>query len=157
MGVMSKLADIMKIGSDNPDDGYDSYEDDEYEEDPEPQDRSIDDFKTPSKFEKKHVEQPVQKRRISMNDGTVRVFKPTAFDQSKEIVDTLLDNNTVLMNFEGVDITISQRVLDIVTGACMAINGNLQKISNYIFIATPSSIEVSGDFQDSLLGGFDVL
>ena len=29
-------------------------------------------------------------------------------------------------------------------------NGNLQKISNYIFIATPDSVELSGDFQDIL-------
>ena len=30
---------------------------------------------------------------------------------------------------------------------------NLQKISNYIFIATPQSVELSGDFQDLLTGG----
>ncbi len=32
-------------------------------------------------------------------------------------------------------------------------NGNLQKISNYIFIATPDSVELSGDFQDILSAG----
>ena len=32
-------------------------------------------------------------------------------------------------------------------------NGNLQKISNYIFIATPDSVELSGDFQDILAAG----
>lgn len=32
-------------------------------------------------------------------------------------------------------------------------DGNLQKISNYIFIATPQSVELSGDFQDLLSGG----
>lgn len=32
-------------------------------------------------------------------------------------------------------------------------NGNLQKISNYIFIATPETVELSGDFQDLLSNG----
>ncbi|MBR5356732.1 MAG: cell division protein SepF, partial [Lachnospiraceae bacterium] len=72
-------------------------------------------------------------------------------------VETLLENKTVLINFEGVDISISQRVLDIVTGACIAVGGNLQKISNFIFIATPASVDVSGEFQDALTGAFDAL
>ena len=41
-------------------------------------------------------------------------------------------------------------------GSCYAIDGNLQKISNYIFIITPPSIEISGDFQEILSGAFDV-
>ena len=29
----------------------------------------------------------------------------------------------------------------------------MQKISNYIFIATPQSVELSGDFQEFITGG----
>ena len=32
-------------------------------------------------------------------------------------------------------------------------DGNLQRISNYIFIVTPNSVELSGDFQDMLAAG----
>jgi len=39
------------------------------------------------------------------------------------------------------------------SGATYSMNGNLQKISNYIFIATPESVELSGDFQDLLGNG----
>ena len=92
-----------------------------------------------------------------MTDSSVCVFKPTGFEESREIVDTFLEDKTVVMNFEGVDLAISQRILDIVTGACIAVGGNLQKISNYIFIATPASVDVSGEFQDSLTGAFDSL
>ena len=34
-------------------------------------------------------------------------------------------------------------------------NGNLQKISSYIFIVTPQSVELSGDFQEILGGNLD--
>ena len=47
---------------------------------------------------------------------------------------------------------MAQRIIDFSSGATYSMNGNLQKISNYIFIATPESVELSGDFQD-MLGG----
>ena len=91
-----------------------------------------------------------------MNESEVCIFKPQAFDEAREIVETLIDGKTVLLNFEGIDLSISQRVLDVITGACIAENGNLQKISNYIFIATPSTVDVSGATQDTLLSPFDL-
>ena len=90
-----------------------------------------------------------------MNESSVCVFKPQSFEEAKEIAETLLSNNTVILNFEGVDLQISQRVLDIVTGTCIAIGGNLQKLSNYMFMATPASVDVSGEFQDTLTGAFE--
>ena len=56
----------------------------------------------------------------------------------------------------GLDLDIAQRIIDFASGSCYAINGNLQKISNYIFIITPSGVDVSGDFQEILSGAFDV-
>ena len=57
---------------------------------------------------------------------------------------------------EGLDLDLAQRIIDFTSGSCYAINGNLQKISNYIFIITPASVDVSGDFQDLLNGAFDI-
>ena len=151
MRVMDKLSSMFKTGEDI-DDEYDYEEDDDYAEPakPEPSESKIS-----KPFEKKPAPQP--RRKLSMVDSSVCVFKPTGFDESREIVDTFLEDKTVVMNFEGVDLAISQRILDIVTGACIAVGGNLQKISNYIFIATPASVDVSGEFQDSLTGAFDAL
>ena len=151
MSVMDKLSSMFKTGEDI-DDEYDYEEDDDYAEPakPEPSESKIN-----KPFEKKPAPQP--RRKLSMVDSSVCVFKHTGFDESREIVDTFLEDKTVVMNFEGVDLAISQRILDIVTGACIAVGGNLQKISNYIFIATPASVDVSGEFQDSLTGAFDAL
>ena len=83
----------------------------------------------------------------------VCVVKPTSVDDSREITETLLAGRTVILNLEGLDLEIAQRIIDFISGATFAISGNLQKISNYIFIATPQSVELSGDFQDLLSGG----
>lgn len=157
MGVLNKISSMFSIGSEE----EDEYED--YEEEDDEEDDYVEEPKTEIKVEESKFKKPekkvvsVPKRRVPMTDSSVCVFKPKSFDESREIVDTFLEDKTVVMNFEGVDLAISQRILDIVTGACIACGGNLQKISNFIFIATPSSVDVSGEFQDSLTGAFDAL
>lgn len=39
-------------------------------------------------------------------------------------------------------------LLTSVIGGCYALDGNLQKISGYIYLVTPSSVDITGDFQD---------
>ncbi len=57
---------------------------------------------------------------------------------------------------EGLDVDMAQRIIDFTSGSTYAIDGNLQKISHYIFILTPKNVDVSGDFQEILSGAFDV-
>lgn len=90
------------------------------------------------------------------NDMSVCVVRPKSMEDAREITETLLANCTVVLNMEGLDLDLAQRIIDFTSGSCYAISGNLQKISNYIFIITPSAVDVSGDFQDLLSGAFDV-
>ena len=69
---------------------------------------------------------------------------------------TLLAGCTVVLNLEGIDVDIAQRIIDFCCGACYCMSGSLQKVSSYIFILTPSSVEISGDIQDILSGAFDL-
>lgn len=89
-----------------------------------------------------------------MSGNEVCIFKPSSIEDSREITETLLQGKAVIINFEGLHVEISQRIIDFISGSCYALDGNLQKISNYIFIATPNSVDISGDFQD-LFGGDD--
>ena len=86
----------------------------------------------------------------------VVVIKPTSFEEAREITDTLLSNRAVVLNLEGIEIELAQRIIDFASGSTYSINGKLQKISNYIFIVTPPSVDISGDFQGILGGAFDV-
>lgn len=155
MSFIKNLAD--KINNYN--DGYDEpgYPEDEYDAEDDYVEEPAPSVKEESKFSKKSEKQvqPAPKRKVTMSDSSVCVFKPKAFDEAREIAETLLENKTVVMNFEGVDLAVSQRVLDVITGVCIAIGGNLQQISNYIFMATPASVDVLGDFQDTLAGTFE--
>ena len=86
----------------------------------------------------------------------VCVIKPTSVEEAREITETLLANRTVVLNLEGLDVDIAQRIIDFTSGSCFAIGGNLQKISHYIFIITPASVDISGDFQDIFGGSFEM-
>ena len=68
----------------------------------------------------------------------------------------LLSNCTVVLNFEGLDVEVAQRIIDFTSGSCYAIGGNLRKVSNYIFIVTPRNVDLAGDFQEIVAGAFDV-
>lgn len=84
----------------------------------------------------------------------VRVIQPTSFEDAREIAETLLSNKTVILNMEGLDLALAQRIIDFTSGACYSIDGTLQKISNYIFILTPASVNIDGDLQ-GIMNAFD--
>ena len=161
MGVMDKFLNYMKL---NPEE--DDYYDDDYDE----PDYEVKSPKknTVMKEELVAAEEPVKKttpkitplnrqpRKMIGAGMEVCVIKPTSVEDAREITETLLANRTVVLNLEGLDVDIAQRIIDFTSGSCFAISGNLQKISHYIFIITPASVDISGDFQELLSGAFDV-
>ena len=86
----------------------------------------------------------------------VIVIRPTTMEDTREIADTLMDKCTVVLNLEGLDVYLAQRIIDFTCGACYSLSGNLQKISSYIYILTPSGVDISGDSQEILNGAFDI-
>lgn len=94
-------------------------------------------------------------RNVSSN-MEVCVIRPTNMNDCPDVTDTLLSGRAVILNLEGLQTDTAQRIIDFTSGSCYAINGNLQKITSYIFIITPESVEISGDFQEMLGSGVDV-
>ena len=158
MGVMDKFISAMKL-SEEEDDGY--YDDDFYDDEPEPMRKSNAAKDTDSGEEEKVRKltpkvTPLRQTKKVGSGMEVCVIKPTTVEDAREITETLLANRTVVLNLEGLDMDIAQRIIDFTSGSCFAISGNLQKISNYIFIITPATVDISGDFQNILSGSFDV-
>jgi cell division inhibitor SepF len=158
MSVMDKFLKAIQL---NGDEEY--YDDDYY--DPNSKIEAInnqapigkDDPTIDASEEKKKVVPKVPSRAKKVNTAgmEVCVIKPTSVEDAREITETLLANRTVVLNLEGLDVDIAQRIIDFTSGSTFAISGNLQKISRYIFIITPQTVDISGDFQTMLgaLGG----
>ena len=176
MSVLDKFMDMMRLNDDDYDDDYyDDEVDEEFEDDEKPRtglfgrkrneepDDEDDDYTPSVKTEKKSVfsREPAKKSNLTSLRPTksllpnmeVCVVKPTALDDSRDIINTLLAGRTVILNLEGLDLEIAQRIIDFTSGAAYAIDGKLQKISSYIFLVTPPNVEISGDLQDLFSNG----
>ena len=160
MGLMDSFISAMKISEGNDDDMFE--DDDEYLDDEDmvtERAASVSKAETVSEPKRQQISRitPVRQQKKVIGSGMeVCVIKPTSVEDAREITETLLANRTVVLNMEGLDVDIAQRIIDFTSGSCYAISGNLQKISHYIFIITPASVDISGDFQEILSGSFDV-
>lgn len=170
MGMMDKFLNAMRLNTDDDEEYYDDdyYDEDEPEYDEPPRQRrsrreekADDAEETPSRFSSQKESRtknsskvtPMRPSRKSSSGGAameVCVFKPTSVEDAREITETLLDNRSVVLNLEGIDLEVGQRIIDFTSGSCYAINGKLRKISNYIFIITPANVDISGDFLDMM-------
>ena len=159
MGLMDKFLNVMHL-NDEDDDDYD-FANDEYLDDEEVEKPSAKPAAKPTKKAEPKPEKvketreskitPIgkpQKKGASNVSMEVCVIKPTTIEEEYEITDTLLNGRTVIINMEGLNIEIAQRIIDFISGSVYAMNGNLQKISNYIFLATPNGVDISGDIQN---------
>ena len=140
MGMLDKFLDAMRLNSDDDDDFYDDDYYDEYEDDA-PKRKSHKDRDSDDDDEKKlrsvKTSSKVTPMRPSKKQGAgmeICVIKPNTVEDAKEITETLLLGRPVVLNVEGLDVDIAQRIIDFTSGSCFSIDGNLRKISNYMFI-----------------------
>mgnify|MGYP003290063825 CR=1 FL=1 len=85
------------------------------------------------------------------------VMKPTRFEDSQDICDMLVNNCPTIMNLDGLDIVLAQRIMDFVAGAVYAMNAQIHQISGMIFIVTPMNVDISGDYLSYIEeNGFEV-
>lgn len=144
MGVFDKFLDIMKLNDDDYDDD-EFYDDDDFADDGDFEEKprrsffgkknnkeeSFNDFdadedKTfqPSASSKVTPMRPAAKHGGNME---VCVVKPTSVDDSREITETLLAGRTVILNLEGMDLEIAQRIIDFISGAAFAISETFRR------------------------------
>ena len=157
MSLLSKLMDTMRLNPDEDDDYFGPDED--YDTDKSGK-KSLfqarddaDDYEGGEEDSKPRFFSRSSKV-VPMRKGMeVSLIKPTSIEDAREICDYLLAGKAVVLNMEGIHTEVAQRIIDFTSGATYSMNGNLQKISSYIFIATPESVELSGDFQELLGNG----
>ncbi|MCD8082649.1 MAG: cell division protein SepF [Clostridiales bacterium] len=156
MSIFSKLVDAFRL-NDGDDDYFDG--EDDYGEDKPARKGFFSSRDDDGGYEEVEDEKPRFFSRspkvVPMkNTGLeVSMIKPTSIEDAREICDLLLGGKAVVLNMEGIHMEVAQRIIDFTSGATYSMDGNLQKISSYIFIATPHSVQLSGDFQELLSDG----
>ena len=142
MGVFNKFKDLM------------GFEEEEYEEEVEVEEKE-------SYYDRKPVEprQPISSRYetgnvVPMQNRTVKaittafklvVIEPKGFDECSKLVDSLKSRKPIIVNLEKLDSDTARKIFDFLGGATYALNGNVQKVANNIFIFAPENVAISAD------------
>ncbi len=73
------------------------------------------------------------------------ICQPTTFEQSESICTLLKEKKSIIVNLEYVNKDIARRIVDVVSGAVHALDGNLQKVSNSIFLVAPFNYDITNE------------
>jgi cell division inhibitor SepF len=71
------------------------------------------------------------------------IVKPYEFAEAQQIVEHIKARKPVLVNLEETDMSEARRLVDFISGATFALDGNMQKVSQQIFVFAPSQVEVN--------------
>lgn len=175
MSILDGVINVFKLSNDDDyDDEYDDYDDydDSYSDDEDntttrrklftgSKKAKTDDIEDNYMDSKPVAKQAAPKKVVPIKASASRglevvVIRPESMEDASEITDTLLSGKAVVLNLEGIHVDIAQRVIDYSAGSCYAMRGNLQKITNYIFLVTPANVDISGDIPEIVNGGIDL-
>ncbi|MBD5432597.1 MAG: cell division protein SepF [Lactobacillus sp.] len=86
----------------------------------------------------------------SVNNPTSKIvlYEPRVYSDAKEVAQNLLSNKAVIINFSRMDDTQSRRIVDFITGTVYALNGEIQRVGDKIFLATPPKFETDGKIAE---------
>ncbi len=166
---MKKFMDFLRLT--DPEEDYDDddlFDDDEEEDYYEPpkkkardqsyyDDDDYDDYSSkkpkarPSKVSGPSKLVSINSRSNNRSISQVYVIRPQEFNDAQKVTSYLKENRTVVINMEGIEVRSAQRIIDFIGGACEALDGSLQGISEKIFIAAPHNIDVTGDLREEIL------
>jgi cell division inhibitor SepF len=109
-----------------------------------------------SRMENKEVKDNKESRVLQMqnkniNPGTSQfkmvVIEPKSFDECPKLVDNLKAKKPVIINLEKIESDSARKIFDFLSGATYALNGNVQKVANNIFIFAPENVDVTANID----------
>lgn len=142
MGIVNKMLNLI---------GFDTQEDD-YEEEL----IENSEFSNSTGFEEEEVESfdGSKRNKVVKIHTTAQlklvVMQPESFEDAREIANHLKNKKPVVINLEAVERAAAQRIVDFLSGAVYALDGNIQKVANGIFLIAPYNVGIMGDFKDEL-------
>ena len=87
----------------------------------------------------------VVKLHNSPNQLRVVVIQPESFEEAKDITNHLKDRRPIVVNIAAIDKQVAQKIIDFLSGAVYALEGDIQKVSRDIFLIVPSNVDIMGN------------
>ena len=79
---------------------------------------------------------------MSTTKTTIAIKYPKKYEDAQEIVELLIENECVLIDFQYMLEAQARRCLDFIDGASKVLTGNLQKVGSSMYLLTPINVVV---------------
>ncbi len=88
---------------------------------------------------------PQEKRFSVANTSAFKLvlIEPKAFEECPKLVDSLKGRRPIIINLEKLETEVARKIFDFMSGATYALNGNVQKVANNIFIFAPENVDIA--------------
>ncbi len=83
----------------------------------------------------------------------VFICKPKSVDDASTICERFRDNAICIVSLEGLDNLDAQRIADVLSGAAFVLDGDIQRITNCVFILAPKGYNVSNELKNQIKTG----
>lgn len=91
------------------------------------------------------VVRPSVVRPLPRTSAKPHTVTPSSFDEAQEVADRFKQNQPVILNLFGLDRDLARRMIDFSSGVCYALGGNMEKVTNGVYLLSPANVEVSDD------------
>lgn len=88
---------------------------------------------------------PMQNRTVSAITSAFKlvVIEPSGFEECPKLVDSLKSKKPIIINLERIESDTARKIFDFLSGATYALNGNVQKVANNIFVFAPENVDIA--------------
>ncbi len=129
MGVLHSIRSFFALSEDE--------EGDYYEEEPAPARRNVVAFSA---------------REGRRAGAEVAVFAPRSFGDVTEIADALRGSRVVIINLQGMERGLLQRIVDFTSGVAYTLEGKIQKLAEAMYLVVPAGVAVNSQGLRESLG-----
>ena len=83
-------------------------------------------------------------------NGKISLFEPRIYGDAREITNQLLNGEATIINFSQMDPKVAIKTVDFLKGAVFAMDGEIQRIGEQIFLCTPKNFDVTGKAMNDI-------
>ena len=97
----------------------------------------------------------MEETRVETPAYRITTFVPAKYNDAKEIGEHFRQNTPVIMNLTEMDDDSAKRLVDFAAGLTFGLHGSLEKVTNKVFLLSPSNVTVSAEDKARIReGGF---
>lgn len=134
MGVMNKLMGFFGLANEE-----------EYMEETVEEERERQDFNQKRNSSAARTNNVVSLQAAREQTGIrLMLFEPRSYADAQDIADNLRQRRPVVINLQRVEKEQAKRIIDFLSGTVYALNGDIQKVGDHIFVCTPDHVDIQG-------------